>query len=299
MTTAPPDGPGDGATQRTDAEVEAVLTHRSGQQVPPHLEREVLAVVHLRESLVEAAPTPSAELALLLREGSRTRARSSRLFGAAGWFVGLGMGAQVGLASAAAAAGIVAAGTAHVLPAPVQDAYDSLVATLQPEEEDRGTDAPSQVGTGAGVATGTSTTDLPPRATPPDDEPDRDGVDARDDEGPGTPGTPGSPGPGSGPAGHGAGALPSGGPSTLGPAAAGGGSSAHGEAHSPPDTDDDQDAAEEAADAAEDAADAAEDQAEDAEDEAEDAKDEAEDAEDEAEDAEDEAEDEEREDDGE
>lgn len=295
MTTAPPGGPVDGATPRSDAEVEAVLTHRTGQQVPPHLEQDVLAVAHLRQSLMTVAPAPSAELTLLLSEGSPRRSRTPRLVGAAGWFVGLGMGAQVGLASAAAAAALVAAGSAHVLPGPVQDAYDSFAAFLQPEDDDQGRELPGEVGTGPGNGSGTSTTDLAPNATRPDLEPDREPTGAQDDGGEaGTPGAVPSDGGASGP---GAGAQPAGGPPAPGPAAGGGpgaGPSGSGGTHPQTDDEDDQDEAEEAADEAADAAEDAADEAEDAQDEAEDAEEEAAEA---AEDADEDEDEEEREDD--
>ncbi|GHJ57537.1 hypothetical protein NOK12_00560 [Nocardioides sp. OK12] len=273
MTTPPPGGRDDETTARTDADVEAVLSHRAGRRVPPHLEQDVGAVEHLRRSLVAGAPTPNAELALLLREGSPARPRSPRLVGLAGWFVGLGMGAQVGLASAAAAAGLVAAGATHVLPGPVQDVYDSWVAALLPEDDDEGRDLPARDDSDTGSGTGRSSTDPAPGATPSGRDPSGvGGAEADDGAEVSTP----RPVPSQdGSVGHGGAATePAGGPPAPG--------STHG-GHAETDA---EDAEDEAADAAETAADEAADAAEQAEDNAEE---EAEEAADDVEEAEEEA----------
>ncbi|MCW2813493.1 MAG: hypothetical protein JWN84_948 [Nocardioides sp.] len=139
----------------SDTIVEFAFAGSAERLVPAHLAADVEVLRRLRTSLTSPAPVPVGDLAAYLTPSATSAGtattgvapaiasatapadRSRKVVrGPAAWFVGLGLAAQVGLGSAAAAAGIVAAGAADVLPGPIQNAFDAVVEVVRPEPPD-------------------------------------------------------------------------------------------------------------------------------------------------------------------
>ena len=163
-------------TPLTDLDVELIL---SGAAVPrSDLDRDLVDLVDaLRLSPEEPVPPASTELALVLAGLASVEARPApaaqtprrvtrtRL---AAWFGGLGLGAQIALGTAgAAAAAVTVGGAAGVLPAPAQHAFDGALQHLGlPSHAQRPTSVPG--GTGSD-GSGTDTKDVQDHGAGPGD----------------------------------------------------------------------------------------------------------------------------------
>ena len=117
-------------TPLTDLDVELLI---SGTAVPTDaVDRELMELIGaMRVPAAEPAPSPSAELALVLAGLSAvtpaTASKRGLVRRLVTWFAGLGLGSQLAVTAASAAAAVGMGGAAGVLPAPAQHAFDDAL----------------------------------------------------------------------------------------------------------------------------------------------------------------------------